>query len=218
MADATATETEQGKRWAEAKIKVLTGGDRISARFMARDFFEFQPQFKLIVAGNHKPSLNTVDEAIRRRFNLVPFTHTVPKEDRDPDLTEKLKAEWPGILRWTMEGVRDWLANGLIRPDAIKRATSEYFEDQDVFAQWLDECCRVERDNPGLLEKSTALFGSYSEFARRHGEQDGTQRTFNETMRRRGFVGPTKTRFADGANTKGFAGIQLKKASFYEPA
>ena len=75
---------------------------------MARDFFEFQPQFKLIVAGNHKRSLNTVDEAIRRRFKLVPFTHTVPVEDRDPDLTEKLKAEWPGILKWMVEGCVQW--------------------------------------------------------------------------------------------------------------
>src|SRR5262249_8675645 len=80
----TATETEQGKRWAEAKIKVLTGGDTISARFMCKDFFEFAPKFKLVIAGNHKPSLNTVDEAMRRRFNLIPSTVTIPPHERDP--------------------------------------------------------------------------------------------------------------------------------------
>ena len=80
---ATAVETEQGRRWNEAKIKALTGGDRVSARFMRADFFDYVPQFKLIVSGNHKPSLNTVDEAIRRRLYLVPFTVTIPPEERD---------------------------------------------------------------------------------------------------------------------------------------
>jgi Family of unknown function (DUF5906) len=79
----TATETQEGRPWDETKIKLLTGGDRISARFMRGDFFEFVPQFKLIIAGNHKPSLRTVDEAIRRRFHLVPFTVTIPPAERD---------------------------------------------------------------------------------------------------------------------------------------
>lgn len=70
----TAVETEEGRRWAESKIKALTGGDKISARFMRQDFFEFTPQFKLLIAGNHKPGLRSVDEAIRRRFYLIPFT------------------------------------------------------------------------------------------------------------------------------------------------
>jgi putative DNA primase/helicase len=70
----TAVETEEGRRWAESRIKSLTGGDKISARFMRQDFFEYAPQFKLIIAGNHRPGLRSVDEAIRRRFNLVPFT------------------------------------------------------------------------------------------------------------------------------------------------
>jgi putative DNA primase/helicase len=75
---ATAVETEEGRRWAESKIKSLTGGDRSSARFMRQDYFELVPQFKLVVAGNHRPGLRSVDEAIRRRFRLVPFTVTIP--------------------------------------------------------------------------------------------------------------------------------------------
>jgi putative DNA primase/helicase len=74
----TAIETEDGRWWAEAKIKLLTGGDRITARFMRQDFFEYVPQFKLVVAGNHKPGLRNVDEAIRRRLHLIPFTVTIP--------------------------------------------------------------------------------------------------------------------------------------------
>ena len=82
----TAQETEQGRRWAEAKIKALTGGDPISARFMRQDFFTFKPQFKLFIAGNHRPGLSGVDEAIRRRMHLVPFNVTIPEEDRDLEL------------------------------------------------------------------------------------------------------------------------------------
>jgi putative DNA primase/helicase len=95
----TATETEEGRRWAEAKIKQLTGGDMVSARFMRQDFFEYRPAFKLVMAGNHKPSLRSVDEAIRRRFHLIPFAVTIAPEERDAELAEKLKAEWPGHSR-----------------------------------------------------------------------------------------------------------------------
>ncbi len=111
----SAIETEEGRRWAESRIKALTGGDKIAARFMRQDFFEFTPQFKLIIAGNHKPGLRTVDEAIRRRFHLVPFTVTIPPEKRDPSLTEKLRQEWPGILEWMIEGALAWQEQGLHR-------------------------------------------------------------------------------------------------------
>jgi len=94
----TATETEEGRRWAEARIKQLTGGDPVKARFMRQDFFEFLPQFKLFIAGNHKPALRGVDEAMRRRLHLIPFTVTIPPAERDPGLTDSLRAEWPAIL------------------------------------------------------------------------------------------------------------------------
>ena len=120
----TASETEEGKAWAESKIKQLTGRDRISARFMRQDFFQFMPQFKLLIIGNHKPTLTTVDEAMKRRFNIIPFVHT-PKL-KDDKLKDKLRDEWPGILRWMIQGCLDWQANGLIRPLEVVRATDEY--------------------------------------------------------------------------------------------
>ena len=122
----TAVETEEGRRWAESKIKSLTGGDRIAARFMRQDFFEFNPTFKLIIAGNHMPSLRSVDEAIRRRFHLIPFTITVPPDERDEKLGEKLKAEWPGILAWMIEGCLEWQRSGLAPPESVLSATASY--------------------------------------------------------------------------------------------
>jgi putative DNA primase/helicase len=98
----TASETEEGRAWAEARIKQMTGGDPIKARFMRQDFFEYIPQFRLLLVGNHQPTLRNVDDAARRRFNIVPFIHKPPAPDRD--LEAKLRAEWPGILRWMIEG------------------------------------------------------------------------------------------------------------------
>ena len=91
-----AQETEPGKRWAQSRIKALTGGDPVTARYMRQDFFSYEPKFKLLIAGNTKPILNTVDEAMRRRFQIVPFTVQIPPEDRDPDLPATLKNECPG--------------------------------------------------------------------------------------------------------------------------
>jgi hypothetical protein len=111
--------------------------------------------FKLMIAGNHKPGLRTVDEAIRRRFNLIPFTVTIPPEERDPDLGEKLKAEWPAILQWMIDGCLEWQKRGLAPPEAVTTATDAYLEAQDAFSAWLDECC--ERD-PNAWERSMTLF------------------------------------------------------------
>ena len=131
----TASETEEGRAWAEARIKQLTGRDPITARFMRQDNFTFRPAFKLMIVGNHKPTLHNVDEAARRRFNIVPFTRMPAKPD--PKLDAKLRAEAPGILRWMIVGCRDWQANGLQRPQSVVEATEEYFSNQDTFGQWL---------------------------------------------------------------------------------
>ena len=115
----------------------MTGGDRVSARFMRQDFFEYDPQFKLLIAGNHKPGLRSVDEAMRRRLHFIPFAVTIPKEERDLRLKEKLKAEWPGILTWMIEGCLDWQQNGLRPPASVRAATDAYLDGEDTLAAWL---------------------------------------------------------------------------------
>lgn len=198
----TASETEQGRRWAESKVKSLTGGDKIAARFMRQDFFEFVPQFKLLVAGNHKPGLRTVDEAMRRRFNLLPFTVTIPPGERDAELGEKLKAEWPGILRWAIEGCLEWQREGLNPPAVVTAATEEYFEQEDALARWIGE--RTEQKE-GFSESSTDLWEDWKAWADSTGEFAGKQKAFSIALEGRGY---RKARKNQGFR---FFGIVLRK-------
>jgi putative DNA primase/helicase len=142
-------ETEQGTYWAEARIKSLTGGDKIAARFMRGDFFEFDPRFKLCIVGNHRPQLRAVDEAIRRRFQLIPFDVEIPDHEKDRDLPTKLKAEYGGILAWMVEGCRKWQAEGLNPPEVVLAATAEYLDAEDAIGCWLSDMCITPKSYPG---------------------------------------------------------------------
>lgn len=197
----TASETEEGRAWAEARIKQLTGGDEITARFMRMDDFTFRPEFKLFIIGNHKPSLHNIDAAMKRRFNLIPFVK-VPK-NKNLQLEQDLKAEWPGILRWMIEGCLDWQRNGLVRPDVVIASTNEYFSEQDLMSQWLEERCDVDRQNNHKWEQSADLFADWKTFARAAGEEAGNTKTFGEAMRKKGFMKKAMTK------ARGYVGIRL---------
>jgi putative DNA primase/helicase len=199
----TASETEKGRRWAEAKIKMLTGGDPIAARFMRQDFFEFVPQFKLVIAGNHKPSLRSVDAAMRRRMHMIPFTVNIPESERDTALPEKLKAEWGGILAWLVEGCLAWQRSGLQPPAAVRAATEEYLTSEDVLGSWLDERCDVAA---GHWAPRDALFESWSGWANHAREFVGTAKQFYEAMRQHEFEEGKRE------GVRGFRGVQLKPA------
>ena len=176
----SASETEEGRAWAEARIKSITGGDPISARFMNKDFFTYLPQFKLTIVGNHKPMLSNVDDAVRRRFNIVPFDKIPAHPDRQ--LEEKLKAEWPGILRWMIEGCADWLANGLLRPESVVKATNGYFADQDVFG---NGSRTRPSSSPAIIigtRRPAMLQDSWRNYAKAAGEEPGTASRFAENM------------------------------------
>lgn len=203
-----AVETEEGRHWAESRIKYLTGGEsRISARFMHRDFFEFEPKFKLLVVGNNKPSLRSVDAAIRRRFHLVPFVVTIPKGERDEDLPEKLKAEWPGILQWMIDGCLEWRKQGLSPPAAVRNATEAYLLAEDSFAQWLEECTRRA---DWCFETTNDLYASYKAWSEKAGERQPTMKKFSMTMEERGYAKKKHPTTRRG----GFEGIELVRHDY----
>jgi putative DNA primase/helicase len=198
----SAVETERGRRWAESRIKLVTGGDVIAARFMRQDFFEFLPQFKLWISGNHKPRLRSVDEAFRRRFHLIPFSIVIPLAERDPELGEKLKAEWPGILWWMVRGCLAWQEHGLAAPATVRDATNRYLENEDIIATWLAEKCdRV----PDAWTLTRDLFESWRQWCDTAGERPGSRKAFAE-----GLEEGHRLQQAKRNTGQGFLGLQLK--------
>jgi putative DNA primase/helicase len=176
-------EVEAGRAWAERTVKALTGGDRLKARFMRCDFFEFSPSHKLIVAANHRPKVRGQDEAIWRRIKLVPFEVTIPKAERDPDLTAKLRAEAAGILVWLVGGCLLWQRDGLGDAPAIAQASAGYRAEQDHLGHFIEEECTLAPDG---WELTTALYDRYSAWCSRSGARPWERETFREGLLERG--------------------------------
>lgn len=202
---AFASEVERGSKWAEKRIKSLTGGDPVTARFMRGDYFTFDPQLTLTVVGNDRPSFTAVDDAIRRRFLLLEMDR---KPDvADPNLPEKLRAEGPGILTWMIEGALDWQRHGLVIPDVVRRATDDYMMDEDHFARFLAECCAAV---PGARTATVDLHAAYETWAFDEPDAQGFSVTaFSLEMQRKGYQRAEKVRKSNGGRGKGFVGIQL---------
>lgn len=193
-------ETEEGVPWAEARIKAVTGGDPITANFMRQDPFTYMPQFKLAVAGNHKPELKSVDEAIRARFSLIPFTVTIPATKRDPALSEKLWKEAPGILWWLIEGCLDWQQVRLRAPAIVREATKDYFDSEDAIQLWIADCCHPPKGGDAG-EFAGKLFKSWSSWSYTAGERPGSLKAFTRTLEKHGH--PTGIRLSAGIPVKG---------------
>jgi putative DNA primase/helicase len=200
----SASETEEGRAWAESRIKQMTGGDPIRARFMRQDFFEYRPQFKLVIVGNHKPVLRNVDDAAKRRFNIIPFVHKPHAPDKR--LETKLMAEWPAILAWAIEGAIDWQRNGLVRPAVVADATAEYFTEQDSVRQWEKECC--ETGGRTISDTTANLFASWSAYAQANGEKPGSTKWFSQVLQRHGCQPVAET--PGHRKKRGFLGITVK--------
>ena len=176
-------ETDEGKRMAEALMKQLTGGDTLKARKLYQDFFEIKPTWKLFLAANHKPTIRGADYAVWRRIKLVPFTVTIGDDEKDKDLPEKLRAEWPGILAWMVRGCMDWQRQGLGEPEEIKQATAAYQCEQDTVAGFITECCWV---HPEARAKAGDLLDTYQKWS---GDKVMTQRDFARRLKERRFEG-----------------------------
>jgi len=178
----TASETEEGRTWAEARIKSMTGGDPITAHFMRQDNFTFRPQFKLTIVGNHAPRLTNPDDAMRRRFNILGFN--IKPAVPDLQLEKKLEAEHGRILTWAIAGALDWQANGLVRPAVVTSATADYFAGEDLVGQWLSERCDVQS---GKREFPARLYGDWQKYAGENGEDPGTAIGFGKKLKKKGF-------------------------------
>jgi putative DNA primase/helicase len=179
----TASESEAGKKLAESLIKSCTGTDKIAARYLYSESFEFHPTFKLWFATNNKPRIIGTEEAIWRRIRLVPFTVTIPSDQRDKQLGQKLKTEASGIWKRILAGLRDWQANGLQEPDAVNRATYDYRASQDVLAHFLDAKCTIGSD---LRAPAGELYRIYSGWTEENGEYHMTERDFKAALEARG--------------------------------
>lgn len=203
----TASELRPGARWDEQRLKGLTGGDPITARKMRQDFFTFRPQFTLIVFGNHRPSFAGVDEAIRRRVRLIPFTQTIPEHERDPQLPDKLRAEYPAILRWMLEGALIWQRDGLKTPASVREASAAYLEAEDLLGQYIAD--RLHRQPPSLraFVSRRALFIDWSQWAAENGGPDWTAKALYAALSERGIAEHKR----DGE--RGFRDIELVRQS-----
>ena len=178
-----ASETEEGRAWATNKIKLMTGGDPITARFMRQDFFTYIPQFKIIILSNYKPSLHSVDVAIRSRFHLIPFIVTILEPERDKRLDEKLKAEYPSIYAWMIEGCLKWQREGLNPPANVRAATEAYLANEDNISTWIRECCTL-----GVEQYATLvdLYASWKAWCETNGEFSGPRKQLAKALDARG--------------------------------
>jgi putative DNA primase/helicase len=163
----TAAEAECDRKLAEALTKQMTGGDKLTARFLHGEWFEFVPTFKVFLAVNHKPQIQGTDYAMWRRIRLIPFDVTIPDDEQDKTLPTKLEVERAGILRWLVEGCLAWQQEGLTPPQAVITATAEYREEMDSVGAFIEECCV--RD-PEVNTSARVLYAHYLEWCKTHEE------------------------------------------------
>lgn len=182
---AIAAESEQNKQLAEGLVKSLTGGDRITARRMRQDFYEFNPTHKLWLHANHKPRIGGTDEGIWRRMRLVPFTVTIPAHLRDNELPRKLEEEHEGILSWAIEGAIQWSQYGLGPCATVDSATDVYRFAEDHVGRFLEECCEIE---PGKQVAAGRLRDAYKAWCRAVGEKERAAKTITPEFEERGFI------------------------------
>jgi len=178
-----ASETGENSVLDEARIKAVTGGDRISARFMHAEWFEYLPEFKLWLDTNHKPVIRGTDNAIWDRIMLVPFTVRIPEEERDKHFKDKLANELPGILQWALRGCSEWLTNGLQPPPEVRAAVAEYREESDTLGEFLAEHCNL---TPTGTARARDLHSKYTEWCQATGERPLSSKAFAARLQERG--------------------------------
>jgi|CXWL01.1.fsa_nt_gi putative DNA primase/helicase len=179
-----ASESEQGHRLREGMVKQLTGGDKITARFMRAEFFEFSPEFKIFLVCNHKPKIGGTDKGIWSRVHMIPFNYTIPKHLENPELPDQLRAEATEILRWMVIGCEMWSASRLGTCDAVTVATGGYREEMDTLKSFIQDRCKEKSD---ASIRSSSLYKSYSNWAKENGEFVMSQTLFSGRLKDLGY-------------------------------
>jgi len=202
-------EVDEGKKLAEGLIKMLTGGDKVTARFLYRESFEFIPTFKLWLAANHAPRVNADDAAMWRRILRIPFDNVIPKEKRDPDIKKVLRNPddaGSAILAWMVKGCLEWQQHGLSIPQCIEDATTELMQEMDTLGDFFDECCNITRPNSQSWESVSDLMKAYQQWASKNSERYTVgRRTFTEKLRSLGCLSIKKN------GKRGYSGIELSE-------
>lgn len=200
-----AAELPENRALNENKVKDLTGGDPIMARFLHKEFFEFTPTHTLWIYGNHKPNIRGTDEGIWRRICMIPFTVTIPPEERRPqhELMRDFESEKSGILNWMLKGWEEYQKQGLNPPDSVRKATKEYKDEQDRIGDFLAECCELSSVN---IIKASDLFKQYNEYCNENHEQPLTKKKFYKAIEEKSDISSEKVR-----DQKGFRGIDLNE-------
>lgn len=197
----SAIESDEGCRLSESVIKQLTGGDMIAARALYQSTIEFKPEFKLFLATNHQPEIRGTDNAIWRRIYLIPFGVRIPREERDSELSAKLRREHGGILAWAVRGCSRWQRSGLRLPEAVQSATARYREEMDPVAQFLRDCC--DRGN-GYRVPKREVFSEYRSWCDNRGLPSETENALGRRLKEKGFEGvrTSKDRFWRGLRVR----------------
>lgn len=198
----TAVEAGEGKKFNEEVLKRLTGRDKVTARFLRQEFFDFHPTCKLWFATNHKPMIREFSPAFWGRIRLIPFRLIIPEEERIPHYEKTLLEEKEGIFNWILEGYKRWKEEGLKVPEDIKEATAQYKDQMDIMAEFIEECCIENRLAQATTKK---LYGAYKDWCEENKEKEINKRAFGRRLEERGYKG---IRIGAKQN-RGWAGIDL---------
>ena len=178
-----ANETRSDQRFDDLMIKTLVSTERISARFLHSEFFEFWPTFKIWIRGNHKPVITDESNGAWRRIRLVPFENNIPEEIVDSGLENKLLTEKDGILLWMVEGASKWKKEGLSPAPRIRLASNQYRADCDILGEFIDDGCKL---GEGLKVSQAYLWTLWQQWARDNGYFHGSKKTFTRRLKDRG--------------------------------
>ena len=194
----TAMETNRGRKLDEARVKLLAGGDRVTARRLYEEYFSFEPTHHLWISGNHKPDIPEDDDAMWRRMKLIPFSVKIPKEKKDSKLPEKLMDEAEGILAWAVKGCLEWQQHGLGEPKEVSLATADYRQEMDTVEEFIEACCVMD---PAAFELTRNLLDAYKEHT---GDKAMTPKMFAKRLKQKGLVDKKTTQ------ANGFLGLKLR--------